>query len=670
MNIKLNFLAVTVLIQTICVFSQTSVSYTIPAENAINVNKTTTIKIIFDSPINMNTVNANTFIVSGSVTGTHSGIYSYDSQTYTLTFLPNVEFALNEIVSTILTDSFQVLGKTLWHSFSFSFRIGVEEGVGFFGLTKSIEQAWTLGYLAEQEIVDFDQNLDIDLLLAQSIEFSEGKVNLWKNDGTGNFEIIAQVITPGSIRGISANDFNLDGLIDFATNVLDQITVYLNNGNNIFYPQMNLESDYYAELVSLDFNNDGFVDLVSALRDYENDEWDIDLIKNNSNNSLSIKKLSKLPTISFPQTQRIGFECADFNNDNFVDLFFFDHDYNNAYVLLNNQNDSLIINQTITLIAPYSAASGDLNNDGYIDIVLSTSSSTLKILINDHTGKLNELAEYYFAGNILSTSLGDIDNDQDLDIVVARSYANTLLLFNDGNGIIESDSVTMHQGDNFLLADFNSDGDLDILNLDPFSHRIDLLENGIYEPPPYVPIELGSFNSINLSSGILLSWYTITETNNSGFELYRDSSLVAFIPGKGTSTERNYYSFTDYINVAGLYKYRLIQIDFDGSRKTVAELNHNYFPLIEYFELKQNFPNPFNPVTTISYSISEQSHVSLNVYNLLGQKIAVLVEEEKKPGLYEVQFDAAYFSRLSSGIYIYELRAGAFHQSRKMILME
>lgn len=670
MNVQLSFLSVIFLIQSITVFPQTTVSYTIPAENAINVNKTTTIQIIFDSPIDMNTVNSSTFIISGTESGTHNGIYSYDPQTYILTYIPNVEFALNEIVTTVLTDSFQVLGKALWHSFSFSFRIGVEEGMGFFGLTKSIEQAWTSGYLAEQKIVDFDQNLDIDLLLAQSIGFSEGKVNLWENDGTGNFEIVAQVITPGAIHGVSANDFNFDGLIDFATNALDQITVYLNNGNNIFYPQMNLESDYHSGLVSLDFNNDGFVDLVSALRDYENDKWDIDLIKNNTNNSLSIIKLSQLPTISFPMTNRIGFECADFNNDNFVDLFFFDTDYNNAYVLLNNHNDSLLINQTITLIAPYSAASGDLNNDGFIDIVLSTSSSTLKILINDHTGKLNELAQYYLEGNILSTALGDIDNDQDLDIIVARYYENTLLLFNDGNGIIESDSVTMHQGDNFLLADFNSDGDLDILNLDPSSHRMDLLENGVYEAPPYVPVELGSFNSINLNSGILLSWYTVTETNNAGFELYRDSSLISFIRGKGTSTDRNYYTFIDHINVAGLYNYKLIQIDFDGSRKIVAELNYNYFPSIESFELKQNFPNPFNPISTISYSISEQSYVSLIVYNLLGQKIAVLVGEEKKPGLYEVQFDATLFGSLSSGIYLYELRAGAFHQSRKMILME
>lgn len=658
------------LVWTISIISQTSISYTIPTANAISVNKTTSIQIKFDSPLDMSTVNDNTFIVSGSTSGLHRGVFSYDDQDYILEFAPDFEFALNEVVTTVLTDSFQVFSKSLWHSYSFSFRIGVEEGKGYFGLTKSKEQAWTTGYLANQKIIDFDQNFDIDLLLAQSIEFSEGKVNLWENDGTGNFEMIAQVITPGYVRGISVNDFNLDGLIDFATNSLDQITVYLNNGNNIYFPQMNLESDYHVGLVSLDFNNDGFVDMISALRDDSNNNWDIDLIKNSSNNSLSIIKLSRLPTISFPLTNKIGFESADFNNDNFVDLFFYDTDYNNAYVLLNNQNDSLLINQTITLIAPYSLASGDLNNDGFIDIVLSTSSSILKILINDQTGKLNEVVQYYFEGQILSTALGDIDNDEDLDVVVARSYENTLLLFNDGNGIIESDSVTMHQGDNFLLADFNSDGDLDILNLDPYSHRMDLVENGVYEPPPYVPVELGSFNCVNLTNGLMLSWYTVSEINNSGFELYRDSVLLSFLTGKGTSTDRNYYSYLDEIKIAGKYNYQLIQIDLDGSRRSIAEIEYEFSPHIESYELKQNFPNPFNPITTLRYSIPKRSFVQLNVYNVLGQKITTLVADEKQEGTYEVQFDASQFDHLSSGIYFYVIEAGDFRQSRKMILME
>jgi len=93
------------------------------------------------------------------------------------------------------------------------------------------------------------------------------------------------------------------------------------------------------------------------------------------------------------------------------------------------------------------------------------------------------------------------------------------------------------------------------------------------------------------------------------------------------------------------------------------------------FELLQNYPNPFNPTTTINYVIArslatKQSHelsVRLTVYDILGRKVATLVNERQAPGNYSVQFDA---SRLSSGIYFYRLTTPEFSKSRKMILLK
>ncbi|MGD8306482.1 MAG: T9SS type A sorting domain-containing protein [Ignavibacteria bacterium] len=84
------------------------------------------------------------------------------------------------------------------------------------------------------------------------------------------------------------------------------------------------------------------------------------------------------------------------------------------------------------------------------------------------------------------------------------------------------------------------------------------------------------------------------------------------------------------------------------------------------FELSQNYPNPFNPSTIIKYQIPEASFVSVNVYDLLGNEIATLVNEDKTAGSYEVKFDG---SSLSSGIYFYRLSAGDFSLSKKMILL-
>lgn len=86
----------------------------------------------------------------------------------------------------------------------------------------------------------------------------------------------------------------------------------------------------------------------------------------------------------------------------------------------------------------------------------------------------------------------------------------------------------------------------------------------------------------------------------------------------------------------------------------------------EKFYLEQNYPNPFNPVTTIQYSLPQRSNVTLKIYDVLGKEIAVLVNEEKDRGVYNVSFDA---SHLSSGVYFYRLQAGSFGSTKKMILL-
>jgi hypothetical protein len=84
------------------------------------------------------------------------------------------------------------------------------------------------------------------------------------------------------------------------------------------------------------------------------------------------------------------------------------------------------------------------------------------------------------------------------------------------------------------------------------------------------------------------------------------------------------------------------------------------------FQLNQNFPNPFNPTTVISYQLSVASDVMLGVYDMLGREVALLVNDRKNAGSYEVKFDA---SGLSSGIYLYRLNSVNYTQSHKMLLL-
>jgi hypothetical protein len=85
------------------------------------------------------------------------------------------------------------------------------------------------------------------------------------------------------------------------------------------------------------------------------------------------------------------------------------------------------------------------------------------------------------------------------------------------------------------------------------------------------------------------------------------------------------------------------------------------------FNLEQNFPNPFNPSTTIGFSIPERTSVSLDLYNALGQRVAGIINDEVSAGTHEVTFDA---SHLPNGVYIYRLRAGDYVESKKLLLLK
>lgn len=113
------------------------------------------------------------------------------------------------------------------------------------------------------------------------------------------------------------------------------------------------------------------------------------------------------------------------------------------------------------------------------------------------------------------------------------------------------------------------------------------------------------------------------------------------------------------------YSNEIINAINSGLLKQENEDNTKVIP--DAFVLQQNYPNPFNPSTTIKYSIPTSEFVTLKVYDILGNEIATLVDEEKPAGSYEVNFQA---SNLSSGIYFYALQAGSYTQTKKMILMK
>lgn len=122
------------------------------------------------------------------------------------------------------------------------------------------------------------------------------------------------------------------------------------------------------------------------------------------------------------------------------------------------------------------------------------------------------------------------------------------------------------------------------------------------------------------------------------------------------------------IGVAGTDSYILrsssIPVFTQREATGIQPERNNTLPKV--YSLDQNYPNPFNPVTRISYSIPKEGHVTLSVYNMLGEKVQQLVNESMSPGTYTVDWNAAGFT---SGIYLYTIKSGNYTESKKLILL-
>jgi len=185
-----------------------------------------------------------------------------------------------------------------------------------------------------------------------------------------------------------------------------------------------------------------------------------------------------------------------------------------------------------------------------------------------------------------------------------------------------------------------------------------------------LPVQLSSFTANPFEGKVQLNWSTATEVNNYGFEILRstqnDWEKIGFVAGHGNSNSPKDYSFTDANAPKGNVSYRLKQIDTDGSfsYSDVVTVNN---VLAKSFKLYSPYPNPFNPSTTIKYSIPSASNVSLKIYDVIGNEVASLVNERKDAGEYEVNFNA---KDLPSGIYFSTLRSNGNVQTQKLILIK
>lgn len=181
------------------------------------------------------------------------------------------------------------------------------------------------------------------------------------------------------------------------------------------------------------------------------------------------------------------------------------------------------------------------------------------------------------------------------------------------------------------------------------------------------------------SGGCFLDIYAFITDSNGGFVTTADNEVTFTVNGNGSLSEQtvpaeNGIAHVSYSPPSGMNE--TVSISAEAEGLITASLNEITITEIESetnqnlpsdFKIDQNYPNPFNPGTLIRYQLPENSLVSLKVFDLLGREVAVLVNGRKSAGTHEVSFDA---SGLSTGVYIYRLKAGSFVQTQKMTLIK
>jgi len=201
-----------------------------------------------------------------------------------------------------------------------------------------------------------------------------------------------------------------------------------------------------------------------------------------------------------------------------------------------------------------------------------------------------------------------------------------------------------------------------------------------------LPVTLSSFTATAGDGKVALNWSTESEIENLGFNIYRSTkynppaggqlSMIndQLIPGAGNSSSRHDYEYVDNGLTNGVtYWYKLEDVDYTGNTELHGPISatpiESAFPA--EFRLYPNYPNPFNPVTTISYDLPEEGYVELTVYNMRGEKVTTLLKNNQAAGSYKLNWDGTDRNGgiVSSGLYILRIASGSYSRTSKMVFI-
>ena len=339
-------------------------------------------------------------------------------------------------------------------------------------------------------------------------------------------------------------------------------------------------------------------------------------------------------------------------------------------LVADDENGNLYAANEVKGVYKYDADRSDPETDTIGVLIASTGQNGL-------TRDVEGITLYYAAngeGYLLVSSQGS-DNFKVYDRKAPHSFIKTIVI----NGVANADCIDVTNVNLgavfpkgiFLTHDGTGSSPYPIkgCKYEDLGLNVDV---SYWNPRNYpLPVELSFFTGTVNGKNVELHWRTETEVNNYGFDILRRAQddewiTLGFVDGHGNSNSPKNYYFTDNNPSGGSkFGYRLKQIDNDGTYEYSDIVEVEFVPT--EFALYQNYPNPFNPSTIIKYSLPQESEVRINVFDILGNEVINLVSEKMEAGTYDVSFEG---SNLVSGIYIYQMQAGEFSSTKKMLLMK
>jgi len=552
-------------------------------------------------------------------------------------------------------------------------------------------------YDFKQSIASGDVNGDgySDIIFANP---PEARVSVMLNNGNDEISFADSVAYAGKysvsptylIQSLSI-DLNNDSYDDIILAGWELSTIF-SHGDGTFPVDNTIEGMGIGafDMLADDFNGDGAADIMTIA---QNGSYFYLHVKYNDGNGSFSGYQNKQILLTEPK----GIYSGDFNADGISDCGVIGFDGLQLFYGLEagGFQGTGNLKNSVGIVGGWGGIAADFNDDGYTDFANYWSGNYgLNVVLSDSSGEYHNVDYYTMTGNI-STGIAsaDIDGDNDLDIVVC-GYDNSdfggpgfiSIRYNDGNGQFSTFQpyTTELSANGVVVADFNDDGYSDIAATQfvPFGGYISVYLNNQDGTFPthvnYAELYAAGYRDIVAAD--------MDNDGNTDLLTYSGHDEIVILPnaGDGTFPEVHYYSGGDNTKA-----FAIAHLDsgstMDVAVTSSAEQRHIIYLFLNTglnlptdlaekdnlvpnpFLLEQNYPNPFNPTTTIKYSVTEVSKVSLILFNLLGQEIITLVNDEKPAGNYSVNFNAV---NLSSGVYFYRLQAGSFVETRKMILLK